>query len=174
MRTKTPVFGTGACRVLLTDRWTHNWEPDNASVWWTKLNTKQFHGVLNKYSLWRKSADDFLRFIVMKPIRKISAEAKDLQTCFVGPARERQPVKTKGGLAFQIFLRSQQTKQNINPTLLLSLLLPDSGSVTHSVAKLGLTLLSLSRYPHVFLDHIPLERKHLDHSTITGRTMLNS
>ena len=52
---------------------------DKASVWKTKLNTKQFHIVLNKYPLLMVSTDNFMSFIIIKPIGKILAEAKDLQ-----------------------------------------------------------------------------------------------
>lgn len=48
-------------------------------VWETKLNTKQFHAVLNKLSLLTLSTDNCRRLIILKPIGTISAEAEDLQ-----------------------------------------------------------------------------------------------
>lgn len=83
---------------------------DKASVWKTRLNTKQFHGVLNKYPLLMVSIDNFMRFIITKPIGKILAEANDLQRGSVKLAKEKHPFQTKGNFMFLILFLTQSKK----------------------------------------------------------------
>ena len=59
-----------------------------------------------------------MRFIVIKPIGKIQAEAKDLQIGSVKLAKERHPFQTKANFMFLILFLTQ-SKQKINLTLLL-------------------------------------------------------
>lgn len=79
---------------------------DKASVWKIKLNTKQFHAVLNKYPLLMVSTDHFMRFII-KHVGEILAEAKHLRGS-VKLAKERHPSQTKANFVFLILVCTQR------------------------------------------------------------------
>lgn len=63
-----------------------------------ELNTKQFQVVLNNEPLLMLSTNIFMRLVIVKPIGKILAEAKDLQRGSGNVAKERHPFRTKSKL----------------------------------------------------------------------------
>lgn len=63
--------------------------------------------MLNKYPLLVVSTDNFMSFIIIKPIGKILAEAKDLQIGSLKLAKERHPFQTKGNFMLLILFMTQ-------------------------------------------------------------------